>query len=150
MSESATKTCPYCKEDVLVDAILCKHCRSALSPEKPEHGGICPYCKEKIKEEALKCKHCLSSLAPDKSGGCECTPTDIQALRLRRPGTTPTGGSDCSQEYGDCYLDCQWDHADGTLAQYSCLKSCDRKIVICDSTGHWPRVHFGSGRFSRF
>lgn len=57
-----TTSCPYCKEEVRADAVVCKHCRSRLGAARPEHGGVCPYCKEDINLEATRCKHCGSDL----------------------------------------------------------------------------------------
>jgi hypothetical protein len=71
--QSATTECPYCKEEVKADAVLCKHCGSRLSAQAPEHGGVCPYCKESIHPEARRCKHCGSDLeAKEKQGGDCC------------------------------------------------------------------------------
>lgn len=75
-NESKTRECPYCKEDILVDAIKCKHCSSSVSAEKPAHKGKCPFCKEDINPEAVKCYHCKSMLnstmgAPT-TPGCGC------------------------------------------------------------------------------
>lgn len=67
-NESKTRDCPFCKEEIKVDAIKCKHCGSSVAPEKPAHEGNCPYCKEKIHPEAIKCKHCKSNL----SSRCNC------------------------------------------------------------------------------
>ncbi len=71
-TESKTRECPFCKEEIKADAIKCKHCGSSVSPEAPPHGGTCPYCKEQIKPEAIKCKHCGSDLRGGTSSDCGC------------------------------------------------------------------------------
>lgn len=86
-NERKTRDCPYCKEEIRVDAVKCKHCGSSVAPEKPAHEGTCPYCKEQIHVEAIKCKHCKSDLrSPGNSeGGCGgysgayLTPTPVSA-----------------------------------------------------------------------
>ena len=75
--KNSNKNCPFCKEEVKVDAVKCKHCSSALHKEKEPYSGICPYCKESIKKDAIKCKHCKSNLAQD----CSCNSnSNIQAM----------------------------------------------------------------------
>jgi len=70
--KDAIRECPFCKEQIKAGAIKCKHCRSAVRPQTPPHGGTCPFCKEEIKPEAIKCKHCGSMVdGSDKSGCCE-------------------------------------------------------------------------------
>ena len=73
-TESNSRDCPYCKEEIKAEAIKCKHCGSSVAPERPSHGGTCPYCKEQIQPEAIRCKHCKSDLrAPqDDHRGCGC------------------------------------------------------------------------------
>jgi len=68
-----TRQCPYCKEEIRADAIKCKHCKSSIPPDKPEHGGTCPFCKEEVRPDAVKCKHCGSFIGPKPvTGGCGC------------------------------------------------------------------------------
>ena len=89
--QPTTRQCPYCKEDIKLDAIRCKHCRSSLPPEKPPHGGICPYCKEVIHPEAIKCKHCGVMLGPEP-GGHPCAGCGGATLaRAAAPGVMPPG-----------------------------------------------------------
>ncbi len=74
MSEKQSETtCAFCKEDIKVEAIKCKHCGSMLKAKAPAHEGICPYCKESIHPDAIKCKHCKSALGEATStDGAEC------------------------------------------------------------------------------
>jgi hypothetical protein len=62
--ELATRQCPFCKEEIKVDAIRCKHCKAMILPERPTHHGVCPFCKESINPEAIRCKHCQANLSP--------------------------------------------------------------------------------------
>jgi hypothetical protein len=71
-TESKTRDCPYCKEEIKAEATKCKHCGSSVAPETLSHGGTCPYCKEQIHLEAIKCKHCGSDLRSGLSSGCGC------------------------------------------------------------------------------
>jgi hypothetical protein len=71
-----TRQCPFCKEEINVDAMRCKHCQAAVSPqEKPNHQGICPFCKETIHPEAIRCKHCKSDLLPGQESFFRGPPT---------------------------------------------------------------------------
>lgn len=83
-TEFDVRLCPYCKEEIRADAIRCKHCRSALTPQTPGHGGTCPSCKEAIHPDALRCKHCGASVGPEHQSGCGCV------------GPTPSGASEAS------------------------------------------------------
>lgn len=60
----ATRQCPFCKEEVKVGAVRCKHCQAAIPLEKPDHKGVCPFCKENINPEAIRCMHCKADLGP--------------------------------------------------------------------------------------
>lgn len=62
--ESATRQCPFCKEEIKADAVRCIHCQATFPPEKPTHEGICPFCKENINPEAIRCMHCKADLVP--------------------------------------------------------------------------------------
>ncbi len=66
-----THNCIYCKEEIKIDAIKCKHCYSLIEPEKPTHKGLCPYCKEHIQPEAVKCKHCHSNFVIINDDSCK-------------------------------------------------------------------------------
>jgi hypothetical protein len=71
--ESTSRECPYCKEEIKAAANKCKHCGSAIAPERPSHEGTCPYCKEQIQPEAIRCKHCKSDLRASLEGhSCGC------------------------------------------------------------------------------
>ena len=117
-SKEENHTCPYCKEEIKVDAVKCKHCHSLLASTSPSHGGTCPYCKEEIQPEAIKCKHCKSSLSFNTKTGCGCENSQENevstALRQLRIGNFPISGRDlkCALEYLDCL--------DGPLSQGVC------------------------------
>lgn len=71
MDAKDTRACPYCREEILADASLCKHCHSSVKPERPTHGGTCPFCREQVNAEALKCKHCQSSIDGSDEDFCQ-------------------------------------------------------------------------------
>lgn len=71
-NESKPRECPYCKEEIKSEAIKCKHCGSAIAPERPSHEGTCPHCKEQIQPEAIRCKHCKSDLRVSEGHPCRC------------------------------------------------------------------------------
>jgi hypothetical protein len=81
---STIRECPLCREVILVDAVRCKHCLGAVTPEAGGHGGVCPYCKEEIHPEAIRCKHCKADIGSRK-GGCEGCADSVRVVpRLTR------------------------------------------------------------------
>jgi hypothetical protein len=84
--EPRTRQCPFCKEEVKVDAIRCKHCLATIPVVKPDHQGICPFCKEEINPEAIRCKHCKTNLVPANLRAIY--PEDIPQLLFPRFRTT--------------------------------------------------------------
>lgn len=99
-----TRTCPFCKEEIKLEAIKCKHCHSMVVPERPDHGGVCPFCKENVKPDANKCKHCGSQIG------------DQSAFRMR-----DIFGQECF--YG-CYDDCVALNFDPAQCHDICERSC--------------------------
>ncbi|XLS28086.1 double zinc ribbon domain-containing protein [Flavobacteriaceae bacterium M23B6Z8] len=114
-SKKTIRECPQCKEDIKADAIKCKHCGSAVAPERLPHGGICTYCKEEIKKDAIKCKHCKSDLSGNAGCGCKGdTPgkKDTEMIRTMLRMDNFGFGPDpkyracqntCSSDFFDCY-----------------------------------------------
>jgi hypothetical protein len=133
-NKSKTRECPYCKEDILVDAIKCKHCSSSVSAEKPAHEGKCPFCKEDINPEAVKCYHCKSMLDSTLSAlttmGCCCNKqTKIDSLHAKLPGPSLPADESvpiclylCRDQYGNTNLDC--------------VVSCLRDLGVFNSSGN--------------
>jgi hypothetical protein len=148
-SSSDTRECPYCKEEVKAEAILCKHCGSRLTPEKPTHGGICPYCKESINPEATRCKHCRSSLLPGGSRPSDCgcggdaggSPATALFSRLGPgSGLRPSVGG--VRDFGTCFDDCFRDFVlcdilarqqfpPNVNASYTCLNLFQLCVIRC-------------------
>lgn len=143
MAENNIRSCPYCKEEIRADAIRCKHCRSAIAPEQPPHGGTCPYCKETIHPEAIKCKHCGSSVGPAQDCGCgdsTSAATIIGAGQARRdvgvipPGTVPGGrlpiGVPLALGCGPCHVTSSWGAWTNT-GEMTCL------YLVCTTIGNF-------------
>lgn len=75
-ADSDISACPFCKEEVKVGAIRCKHCYADIPPLRPDHGGVCPLCKEAINVDATRCMHCKADLV---------TSARLVPARARRP-----------------------------------------------------------------
>ncbi|MGZ7116773.1 MAG: double zinc ribbon domain-containing protein [Methanobacterium sp.] len=69
MDENSTKSCPYCKEEIPVQAVKCMHCGNWVEKENSEQSlsenklekemtKFCPYCNSEVHYKALKCKYC--------------------------------------------------------------------------------------------
>ena len=138
---SKTTKCKYCREEVMADAVKCKHCGSRLASDKPSHGGTCPYCKEQINQEAIKCRHCKSSLIAEGQGGfgCGCSggadPVMATARLGTSPGAGPFGGGGVFVDpghacWGDCvdaYVSCRFGGGDADTCRRafaSCKRGC--------------------------
>lgn len=79
--ETASPSCPSCREAVRPGASRCPHCQARI-PQGPAHGGVCPRCLEAIHPEATRCKHCKSDLVP--TGGIAARDASAQKL-IGRP-----------------------------------------------------------------
>jgi hypothetical protein len=94
------RDCPFCKEQIKSAAVVCKHCKSSVEPEHPDHDGTCPFCREEIKLDARKCKHCGSWLIERHHCDCGCSSGEIRQLAAPR---APTGQASFGQ---GCFYDC--------------------------------------------
>jgi hypothetical protein len=142
-AQSKPRSCPYCREEIKPDAIRCKHCRSALAPDQPSHGGTCPLCKEEIHPEAVKCKHCGSAVGPRQ--GCEgCQGSEgsdeaaVAGLMARQRGTVVVGpgrGAEpsCATRWMACKVRCTTNHPNDPLMRQACEDSCDASYRLCTS-----------------
>jgi hypothetical protein len=59
--------CPYCRESINAEAVICPRCRSLVLDfvPRPNHDGTCPFCKETIDPAASICSHCQTSLVTE-------------------------------------------------------------------------------------
>jgi hypothetical protein len=143
---SETRECPFCKEEIMAEAIKCKHCGSRVTPERPGHRGICPFCKEEIHPDAIRCKHCHSDLS-HTDPGCDCgspwefrqrqvggalRPSEVAllatpAMQQTGPGFPP-GESACSQL---CWLQCMQSPPPGVPGGDPILGGAYRDPFLC-------------------
>ena len=160
MPDDATKECPFCREEIRADAVLCKHCRSRLTDAAPAHGGTCPFCKESIHEDAIKCKHCGSSVGPSPPGlrdrqgapdagprgGCGgCGPkdqgriADPSQLGSRKSLYSSSGGG--PRELGGArpgYVAPEYGVAYGCLWRCDCIRESELFPGICNEWRCYP------------
>jgi uncharacterized CHY-type Zn-finger protein len=138
--EVETAECPFCKEEIRANALLCKHCGSRLGARPLKHEGVCPYCKEEIHPEATRCKHCRSNLEVDEPGGCGCAPSAMRRFAERSPRTMrrfaePSALAMREAGYPDpeCFHECFWRCVDTTGdAQWcwiACAYACPEVVV---------------------
>jgi len=60
VSPEESKLCPYCKERIKLDALLCKHCGKEQSPEDPNAKlhWTCPSCHAISRDHMTECGAC--------------------------------------------------------------------------------------------
>jgi uncharacterized CHY-type Zn-finger protein len=155
--DDGSRECPYCKEEIKSEAVICKHCQSRIIPKMPKHEGICPYCKEKIQPDAVKCKHCKSILnhgCPQKANtmGMGEIPYEVPPIDLSSARTFTRGDLNllCKEDYKTCInrkkREGTFTNADLLLCRSSfvpCYRQPSPLILECERfQDPWGRWHF--------
>lgn len=86
------KVCPFCKAEILDEAVYCVHCKNNLTnmPEQPEQQKkdkkICPVCGNECHKDAVICVKCGRSFSntklPLKKNNKKAITTFLQALAI--------------------------------------------------------------------
>ena len=56
VKDEKNKVCPNCGKEVLIEAKICKYCKTNVESKK------CPYCSELVFKSDITCNHCGSIL----------------------------------------------------------------------------------------
>ena len=137
--ESETRECPFCKELIKSDAIICKHCHSKVAQLRPEHGGVCPFCKENVKPEAVVCKHCGSQIGENVDAIINpCFSHSHENVALMKGLISSKG--DFPNDYDMCYLRCYMDTRRAGGSHDWAQVFCD---LYCKDQHKWPLQRMG-------